>query len=418
MGIHLDFPATPVSGDKYPTTPVAGQPQYTWDGEKWTTVGAQISTAPPATALPLMDQTTALVGTAAKWAREDHVHPKIYAAPMDAMAYSGMQINGSMEVSQENAHGTTVSAEAKYICDGWFLTKVGTMVPSVTSGAGGVSGFTYSLQLFIGTAQASLGDGDWTAVVHPIEGTRISRLAWGTGAAQPLTIGFWAQHHRTGTYTGVVRNGASNRTYAFSYTMNVADTPEYKTVTIPGDTGGTWSNDNTVGMYVIFAVACGTTATAPSLNAWLSGNYIAGPGQVNSVAATSDAFRITGLIVLPGIEAPSAARSPLIMRPFDQELLTCQRYYEKGKQPHLYTQPAPAGITAAYGSLPFKVTKRSAATIIGGTGWQYFNTSGINQPCTPVFSADDVNFWFAVSGMTNWAGWYNSTGVWIADARL
>jgi hypothetical protein len=79
-------------------------------------------------------------------------------------------------------------------------------------------------------------------------------------------------------------------------------------------------------MCIELVTACGTTYTAPSANSWVTGSYIAAPGQVNGIAATSDTMRIAGFIVLPGIEAPSAARSPLIMRPYDQELLTCQRY--------------------------------------------------------------------------------------------
>jgi hypothetical protein len=39
--------------------------------------------------------------------------------------------------------------------------------------------------------------------------------------------------------------------------------------------------------------------------------------------------QITGVIVLPGLEVPNAARSPFIMRPYDAELLTCKRYYCK-----------------------------------------------------------------------------------------
>jgi hypothetical protein len=80
-------------------------------------------------------------------------------------------------------------------------------------------------------------------------------------------------------------------------------------------------------MTVFFAMAGGSAAVAPSANAWLSGSYIGAPGQINGVAATSDVFRITGVIILPGSDAPSAARSPFIMRSFDQELELCKRYY-------------------------------------------------------------------------------------------
>jgi hypothetical protein len=74
--MSLDFPASPSIGAQYPASPVPGVPTYTWDGEKWTTQGGAIATGGlPATALPLIDATPALVGTATKYAREDHVHP-------------------------------------------------------------------------------------------------------------------------------------------------------------------------------------------------------------------------------------------------------------------------------------------------------------------------------------------------------
>jgi hypothetical protein len=178
-----------------------------------------------------------------------------------------------------------------------------------------------------GTTQGTMGAGDNMFIAQKIEGWRISRLGWGTSGAQSITIGFWSAHVTTGLYSGVVCNDPNVRSYAFTYTQAVSSAPEYHTVTIPGDTAGTWKDDNTSGMQVRFAVACGSTFTAPSANTWLAGNYIAAPGQVNGVAVGSTAFRITGVVVLPGIEAPSAARSALIMRPFDQELLTCQRYW-------------------------------------------------------------------------------------------
>jgi len=89
-------------------------------------------------------------------------------------------------------------------------------------------------------------------------------------------------------------------------------------------------------MYLSFSNGAGSTQTAPSANTWIAGSYLAAPGQVNGVAATSDAFRITGVTVLPGSEAPSAARSPFVMRPFTDELERCQRYYWKTFP---YTQP-------------------------------------------------------------------------------
>ena len=39
----FDFPSSPSLGQKYPVSPAAGQPQYTWDGSKWTTIGVAIT---------------------------------------------------------------------------------------------------------------------------------------------------------------------------------------------------------------------------------------------------------------------------------------------------------------------------------------------------------------------------------------
>jgi hypothetical protein len=157
---------------------------------------------------------------------------------------------------------------------------------------------------------------------------RCARLAWGTANAQPITLAFWSYHHRAGLYSGSVRNGATNRSYVFTYTHAAADVSQYNTVTIPGDTSGAWPFDNTTGMWLTFSLGAGATYTAPSANAWLAGSYHAAPGQVNAVAATSDVFRMTGVTIHLGSEAPSAARSPFIMRPYDQELIICKRYWQ------------------------------------------------------------------------------------------
>jgi hypothetical protein len=407
----LDFPTSPANGDKYPVPAVAGLPVYTWDGEKWTTVGGSVISGTPSNALPLMDNTPAVAGAATNYTREDHVHPvdtkavrsdvatlwtpaqqqlarqNAYAAPFDAMMMGGLQINGGMEVSQEL--GTTGTATAgRYICDGWKSSWAGAMVLNGAQASASPvlsPGFTSVLVSTVTTAQASLGPSDLAIIFQQIEGLRTARLAWGTVNAQPITIGFWSGHHRTGVYSGSVRNGGATRSYAFTYTQNAADVYQYNIVTIPGDTAGSgWLTDNTTGIILDFAMGCGSNGTAPAANTWQSGSYQAAPGQINAVAATSDVFRITGVIVLPGNEAPSAARSPFVMRSYDQELLTCMRYYRRV-----------GGVVA---------------NDLGFSGW---GTIGTSLPLTPVMRAAPSISTFGTIYSVNIAGtnYYSSPGV-------
>jgi hypothetical protein len=332
----------------------------------------------------------------------------VYAAPFDALAYNGMQVNGSMNVSQEKGTGGT--SVAGYIADSWALSIGGTMAVTAGQGvnvSGGPPGLPYQIFITVQTAEPTLGASDGVNIYQPIEGFRVTRLAWGAANAQPISIGFWTAHHRTGTYSVAVRNGAQNRCYVTTYTQNAADVFEYKTITVPGDTVGTWAIDNTVGLYLVFTMAQGSTATTSTLNSWQAGAFSAATGQVNGVAATSDVFRITGVIVLPGIELPSATRAPFIMRPYDRELQLCMRLYEK------VTLSAMMSPVAGSTILPysFKVQKRSSPTMmtVSGPTYSSANSAAINSQ-----TQDMVSLAFNTTAAAGYVtGWVIS-----ADARL
>ena len=239
------------------------------------------------------------------------------AAPIDALAYSGMQVNGAMEVSQEN--GTTAvtltatgTLQFKYLLDGVMAGFRGSFVavgqqvaaPSAMPAA-------KALKITVTTAQASLGANDELSIMLPIEGTRTGRLLSGTSLASVQSLGFWFSAHRTGLYSGAVMNAAKTRSCPFSFTVNAADTPQWISLSgssaIPADTSGTWANDNTVGMVVSICLAAGssrlgtpgawTTTTSPGL--------AGATGSSNGVGATSDVFYVSNVIALagPGIAA-------------------------------------------------------------------------------------------------------------------
>jgi hypothetical protein len=257
----------------------------------------------------------------------------IYAAPFDALAYNGMQINGACEVSQERG-GTPVAAAvgaATYIQDGWRLYY--TSAPLAISAYPQYTtlpapGLSNCVLLSATTGKAALAAGDMVVLDHMIEGYRVARLGWGTANAQPLSIGFYVNASVVGTMAVVVLNGAGNRAYVADVVINAANTWEYKTLTLPGDTTGTWAKDNAAGLTVRFGFGAGSTNQAPA-GSWQAGGPAGSSATTNFVAANGNNCAITGLIVLPGIELPSVTRAPLIMRPYSEELVICRRYYKR-----------------------------------------------------------------------------------------
>jgi len=376
MGIN--FPDTPTTNQLYPQPAVAGQPVYRWDGEKWTTLSSSISDG-----VVRYDVAQSLNSTQIVQARTN-----LYAAPFDALAYNGMQVNGSCEVSQQ--YGTTSFAvpnnAAAYVQDGW-------MVASFTTGAlrcqatpayaiGSLPGYTSCVAFGATTAQASLGAGDFVYLKALIEGYRISRLAWGTTSAQPISIGFWVNASIAGTMSVSIFNAAANRNYVANIVINNLGTWEYKTLTIPGDTTGTWNTGNGIGLDIRFCFGTGTTYQGAA-NTWSGSTLLGTSSTTNFMAATNNSAYITGLIILPGIELPSASRAPFIMRPADQELLTCKRYY------NTYSSIVVAGYNttsaAIYANLMFHAMR--AAPTIAFNSISYVNASGLATDSVTVNSA-------------------------------
>jgi hypothetical protein len=294
----FNFPAAPALNDLYPATPVAGQPQYIWNGYAWSfvPVGGTLPTDPP----------------------------------FEAMRDNNLIINGAFDVSQEQGFNANITASGAYFCDRWHYDCSGTGVVGLSAynAPNYLPGFQNLMIGIVSTAQAAMAVNDFFYVYQNIEGHRIARLAWGTVNAQPITIGFWSVHGVPGLYGGAVRAKGQTRSYVFTYNHVAADVPQWNIVTISGDQAGTWAADNTVGLGLSFTIACGSTYTAPSINTWLAGNYIAAPGHVNAVAAIKN-FRIGGVVMLAGTEMVPAARAPLIMRPYDTELMLCQRQFQK-----------------------------------------------------------------------------------------
>jgi hypothetical protein len=250
-----------------------------------------------------------------------------------------LQVNGGCAISKENgtaqiyggAGGTVI---AKYVADNWKVYGAGAQSiswaadPTITAATGGFPppGFPNAVSVWLNVFNNTPNTGDYLFYSHVLEYHRFARLAWGTASAQPLSIGFWVAAQMTGNYSGSVRNApANNRSYPFNFTINAASTWEWKTITIPGDTTGAWGGL----LELCITIMSGATNKGVA-GAWANIGYIGTNTTVNG-AASNNRLSVTGLIMLPGIELPPAAQSALVVRPYDLEVLLCQRQYEKAE---------------------------------------------------------------------------------------
>jgi hypothetical protein len=405
-----DFPNAPTVGQTYQG--------YIWDGLVWkpaTTVAGNVR----------YDMAQALTA-----AQQAQALTNIGAAPYDAEAYNNILLNGGMEVDQE--HGGAATAGGVYAVDGFFVGKNGSMVISAQQVADAPPGFSNSLKITVTTAEASLASGESTFITQYIEGVRTSRLQFGMATALSVTLGFWTKIHRIGTYSGSIRNHAANRAYPFTFTQNVADVWEFKTVTIPGDVSGTWvGNTNLPSLDVFFCIASGTALLAPA-NAWAAGNFIGATGTTNGVAATTDIFQVTGVSLLPGTIVPTPAQSVLLKRSFDRELLLCRRYWWCSN-PSAPTSTNGLGTLAGYtqfttaicfGTYRFTVPMRVTPTL---QIWSNNVQNNLRNAQTGAYfgtGGNPANTYFGPEGGSQIGlGGTTTQGVWcdfdlIADARM
>ena len=218
----------------------------------------------------------------------------------------------------------------------------------------------------------------------------------------------------TGTFGGSLRNSAANRSYPFSYTISVADTWEYKTITIPGDTTGTWLTDTGIGISVFISLGAGATLSGTA-GAWAGSNFQSATGAVSVVGTSGATFYITGV----QLETGSVA-TPFERRPYGTELMLCQRYYEKsyGLSVALGTGLATgfSGMTtssAATAEAPsgiiFKVSKRADPTItiynaVSGTSGAVYRVSdaaSVNVSSINYVGQSQVGYLLLASGNQN-----------------
>ena len=308
--------------------------------------------------------------------------------PASQEQYAGARnliINGAMQVAQR---GTSSTSDGYQTVDRFrnTLTNLDNATVTQSQSTESPDGFSNSYKMTIGgTAESALAADELVHCNQVIEAQNLQHLEYGTSSPKTVTLSFWVRSSLTGTWAvHFLRTDTSNRARTETYTINSADTWEYKTITLDGDTTNAIANDNGQGISIYWVLAAGSDFTSSDLSgswqAYASTGFAYGQ-TANLVGTANATWQITGVQLEVGETA-----TPFEHRSFGDELRRCQRYYE-----HSYPYGTSAGSANGgagayhihagasranfYGFVTtrYTVQKRASATV---TVYSYGGTSG------------------------------------------
>jgi hypothetical protein len=280
-------------------------------------------------------------------------------------------INGAMMIDQRNAGASvTPGLFGQYTLDRWSAVNSQSSKLTVQQSSVAPTGFTNSL-LVTSSSAYSIGSSDYFFLRQRIEGFNTADLGFGTANASTVTLSFWVRSSLTGTFGGSLINGGDSRAYPFNYTISASNTWEQKTITITGDTSGTWFINNSIGLAVNFGLGVGSTFSGTT-GSWAGSNLVSATGATSVVGTNGATFYITGVQLEKGSTATS-----FDYRPYGTELALCQRYYQHISASTSSGSYMPYGTgwvidpQYAFVQIPLLTRMRSAPTLTNATVSQF-----------------------------------------------
>jgi len=257
----------------------------------------------------------------------------------DASLLKNRIINGAMLISQRGSSFTPANGD--YTLDRWQYQISQSSKLTVATSTDAPTGFSNSM-LVTSSSAYSVGAGDYFSVLQSIEGFNTYDLSFGNANAKTVTLSFWVKSSLTGTFGGTLINGSYSRAYPFTYTISSASTWTQISVTIAGDTTGTWVGaTNGVGLQVNFGLGVGANNSATA-GSWTGAGKYSATGAVSVVGTNGATWQVTGV----QLEVGSSATGFEYVN-YQTSLANCQRYYYRNVASNAN---AGMGCTGAFGS--------------------------------------------------------------------
>jgi hypothetical protein len=319
-------------------------------------------------------------------------------------------INGDMGINQRGGTVNNTAAANTYGVDRFAMYGADASKMSAQQSTTAPTGFVNSW-LITSSAATTPSAAQPYGIRQVVEGRNISDLGWGTANAKTITISFWVRSSITGTYAlSLFNRDAPNRSYVATYTISSANTFEYKTITIAGDTSGTWDTDNGQGIQVWWDLGSGSNFNETA-GSWVSALKVRTSGSSNWVGTSGATFYITGVQLEVGSVATSFERID-----YGRELQLCYRYFYK------YENTTGGGVplsvwqayssTGAFGNIiTFPVVMRATPTASTSGTFILFNATGSTSLSVTSFNVDRMTPYSAGSNGSSVA-----TGLTAGDA--
>ena len=306
-----------------------------------------------------------------------HVQVDGQQIPTDGpLSNRNMIINGDMRVAQR---GTTKTGLGNgdtgyYTVDRFEWQEAGTVsfVQTMSQSTDAPPGFSNSLKVETTTADAAFTSSETNKIQYVVEGQDLQHLGYGTSAAKSITLSFWVKSSETGTYVIWLYNADNTSSCTQTYTINAADTWEYKTVTIAGSTTKAFNNDPNFSLSISWILASGPNYTSGTASSTWVASITAANRYVGHTANVTDTvgktWQMTGVQLEVGEKA-----TPFEHRSYGDELARCQRYHlQIPAETQYYLAQTTNGYTRL--SLLFPQTMRATPTV-SATGWSLSSTT-------------------------------------------